>query len=436
MCLVTSFLIILQPLAAAMSNRSFDNLTTILSGWVFASRHTLSRMIGLAEGGSKKHFTTLYRLFAEASWSRDALGRAVFELIEPWLAEGAIFLAMDDTLARKRGLKVFGVGMHHDPLLSSRKTAITNWGHSWVVLGVLVTFKRWPQRTFCLPILFRLYLNKATSAKYGRVHHTRPELAIEMLRVVCGWRKQRRFHVVADSAYGGQKVLKALPANCDLTSRLLLDARIYGPAPAHRPGSRGRPRVRGERLPTPAEMLEQRACRLELQIYGRHDRVRAVDAVGYLHAVPGRPLRIVAVEPLSGGRPKQAFYSTCQEASAEQVLMWYAGRWSIEVTNHDSKQHLGFEEPQGWSRRAVERTAPTAMLLYSLIVLWYVEEGHARYRQLDRPWYTTKSQESFADMLITLRRASVREQVLSWGLHGPGSQKIIETLENVISFAA
>ena len=31
-----------------------------------------------------------------------------------------------------------------------------------------------------------------------------------------------------------------------------------------------------------------------------------------------------------------------------------------EVSNHDSKQHLGFEEPQGWSRRAVKRTAPLA----------------------------------------------------------------------------
>ena len=28
--------------------------------------------------------------------------------------------------------------MHHDPLLSSRAKAVTNWGHSWVVLGVIV----------------------------------------------------------------------------------------------------------------------------------------------------------------------------------------------------------------------------------------------------------------------------------------------------------
>ncbi len=47
-------------------------------------------------------------------------------------------LVLDDTLARKRGRKMFGCGMHHDPLLSSRSKTITNWGHNWVVLGVIV----------------------------------------------------------------------------------------------------------------------------------------------------------------------------------------------------------------------------------------------------------------------------------------------------------
>ena len=56
-----------------------------------------------------------------------------------------MFVVLDDTLARKRGLKVFGVGMHHDPLLSTRRTAVMNWGHSWVVLGVIVRFRHWPE---------------------------------------------------------------------------------------------------------------------------------------------------------------------------------------------------------------------------------------------------------------------------------------------------
>ena len=155
-----------------------------------------------------------------------------------------------------------------------------------------------------------------------------------------------------------------------------------------------------------------------------------------MHSAPARPLRVVAVEPLLGGRTRQAFYSTCSDADAEQVLSWYAMRWSLEVAFHDSKQSLGFEEPQGWTRRAVERTAPMAMLLYSLIVLWFAEEGHRHYRAFKRPWYTTKAHASFADMLATLRRETIRERVLSLPLTGPGSRKITQALENIAALAA
>ena len=118
------------------------------------------------------------------------------------------------------------------------------------------------------------------------------------------------------------------------------------------------------------------------------------------------------------------------------MLTWYAMRWSIEVAFHDSKQHLGFEEPQGWSRRAVQRTAPMAMLLYSLIVLWFATEGHRHFVPLNRPWYHQPHDPSFADMLATLRRQSIRERVLSWGLSGRGSRKVIQTLENLAALAA
>lgn len=435
MYLVTSFLVLLQPLAIVMTGPSFDSAVTILTGWIFAPRRTVTSMIAAAGAVGRKHHSAFHRLFASARWSRDQLGLLVFDMLPPWL-DGVVMLALDDTLARKRGLNMFGVGMHHDPLLSSRGKAITNWGHSWVVLGVVVRFPLWPQRAFCLPILFRLYLNKDAAARHRRAYRTRPELAVEMLALLCQARKSRHFHVIADSAYGGQSVLNHLPKNCDLTSRLLLNARLYGPRPLRMPGTNGRPRKRGPQLPTPAQMLLERAARAELDLYGRRDRVRLCDAVGHVYAAPERPLRIVAVEALSGGRGQQAFYSTCWQATAIEILSWYAWRWSIEVAFHDSKQSLGFEEPQGWTRHAVERTAPMAMLLYSLIVLWFVREGHRCYRSLERPWYTTKSQPSFADMLATLRRVSLREQVSSWGLGGQGSRKVLQVLENTAALAA
>ncbi len=330
MNLVTSFVVVLQELAVVLTSPSFDNSLTIATGWVFAPRRTVTNMLLAAGVAGERHHAAFHRFFAEAHWSLDGLGLAVFRVLEPWLDE-TVMLAVDDTLAGKRGLKIFGVGMHHDPLLSSRGKAITNWGHSWAVLGVLMRFPLWPERIFCLPILFRLYLNKEKAAKSQRRYRTRPELAVQMLHVLCSCRKTLRFHLVADSAYGGQSVLCELPSNCDLTSRLLMNARLYDAPPWRRPGTHGRPRKRGPQLPTPEQMLEGRAKRESLTIYGRRDKVRLLDTVARVYAAPQTPLRVVAVEPLTGGRKKQAFYSTRFEAAAIEVLTWYARRWSIEI---------------------------------------------------------------------------------------------------------
>jgi hypothetical protein len=435
--LVPSFVELVQQVAPVFTSPTFNSFVTVLTGWVFARRRIITRMIEAADAVETKHHSAFHRLFAAARWSRDELGLAVLGLIQPWLGDGAVLLSLDDTLARKRGLKIFGVGMHHDPLLSTRKVALTNWGHSWVVLSVIVAFPFRSGHFFSLPILFRLYVNKKTAAKNRRLtYRTRPELAVEILSVLCGRHENRRFHAIADSAYGGQSVLGRLPENCELTSRLDLDARLYDAPPIRKPGTNGRPRKRGRRLLTPRQMLAQRTHRLTLNIYGRRDRSRVADRVARAHAVPNRPLRVVAVEPLTGGRKMQAFYSTCHEATAEQVLTWYAMRWSIEETFHDAKGHLGFEQPQGWTRQAVERTAPTAMLLYSLVVLWFAAEGHRHYRAPKRPWYRSKCCASFVDMLNTLRCESVRQQVLSLGLQGHGSRNVLKTLCNAVQLAA
>lgn len=433
--LVPGFIQLLQPLASTMTMPTFDSLTTLVTGWVFARRRTVTRMIVAAGDSAGKHYSSYHRVFSAARWSLDAVGLAVFDLLRPFLGE-VVMLGIDDTLARKRGLKMFGCGMHHDPLLSSRSKVITNWGHSWVVLGVIVELPFRKGHYFCLPILFRLYLNKSKAEQHHRVYRKRTELAVQLLKVLCKYRENTCFHAVADSAYGGKTVLCELPENCELTSRLVKDARLYAAPPERKPGTNGRPRKRGDRMPTPEEMLDGRCRHVALDIYGRTEKARVAHCEARMHAAPTLPLQIVAVEALTGGRGQEAFYSTCNQATAEQVIAWYASRWSLEVAFHDSKQHLGFEEPQSWSRKAVERTAPLAMLLYSLIVLWFAREGHTAYQPLDCPWYTAKAEPSFADMLATLRRQSMRQKVLSLALRGPGSRKIKQLLENVLAVAA
>ena len=105
MSLVTSFLVMLQPLAWAMTAPTFSNLTTIMAGWAFAPRRTVTGMLLAAGAVGTKHHSAFHRLFAQAQWSLDRLGLIVFDLIEPYLAGEQIFLAIDDTLARSAACK-------------------------------------------------------------------------------------------------------------------------------------------------------------------------------------------------------------------------------------------------------------------------------------------------------------------------------------------
>lgn len=114
MDLAPGFLELLQPMRVWMYAPTFQNLTILVSGWIFAGRRTVTGLLRAAL--VRLRHSSFHRVFANADWSLDRLGLAWFDALKPWLGEGVVFLALDDTLARKRGMKVFGAGMHLDPL--------------------------------------------------------------------------------------------------------------------------------------------------------------------------------------------------------------------------------------------------------------------------------------------------------------------------------
>jgi hypothetical protein len=167
MSLVASFVEIVQPLSWAMSTPVFTTFLTLLTGWIFAPRRTITGMIVAAGVAEQRHHAAFHRVFSAARWSLDQLGLIVFLLLKVLLPEGTVDLSLDDTEAHKRGKKVYGVGMHRDPQLSTRKKPVLTWGHNWVILCVIVRLPFCPDRVFSLPILFRLYLNHA-GAEHAR----------------------------------------------------------------------------------------------------------------------------------------------------------------------------------------------------------------------------------------------------------------------------
>src|SRR5262249_42099446 len=108
----------------------------------------------------------------------------------------------------------------------------------------------------------------------------------------------------------------------------------------------------------------------------------------------------------------------------------------IEVTFANCKQFLGLEDPANRVPLAVTRTAPMALVLYSLIVVWFHQEGHRWLEFPDRPWYRHKEEPSFADMLSTLRRRSWQEQLRQVQSARAGVENLLALLIGFVSRAS
>ena len=436
MDVVTSFDALLQVVAAVMTGPTAETFRTLITGWVLAPRRTIRGMVRAC--GTVRHHAAFHRLFAAASWSIDRSGLAVFDLITRGNPE--VFLTVDDTLLPRFGLKIFGTGMHRDPVLSSRSHVVTRWGHCWVVLCVVMESRHVPGKRFSLPVLSRLYLNKSASQKWQRAYHKKNDLMLQMVALLerhVG-QGEKALHLLGDSAFTAPSVLAQLPASMHITGRVGSNVRIHQAPPQRRPGQVGRPRLRGGRLPTPQEMLQEKGLRrLTLKLYERSRyRVRVTTQVGRFYKAPDREVLIIAVEHLRGGRGIEVFYTTDREADVETVLQRYSWRWTIEVTFHDTKTHLGITQPQNRTKLAARRTAAMGFLLYSLIVWWHETALDAPARPL-RTW-SGKQAASFADMLAALRLETLekqREANISTPSLPPGVKKFIEQLTNLVSLA-
>jgi hypothetical protein len=388
----------------------------LASGWALAmGRHTVTGVVRTANAVEWKHIRTFHRFFCTGRWSADAVGLVLAGMVEERLDKRQpMVVAVDDTLGRHTGKRISAASMHRDPLLSTASRALFHCGHLWVVLGVTVQAFG---KTWCLPVLFRLYRSRAVCAAERREFRNCPQLAAELIEVLARAFPDRRITVVGDGAYSNNVVVKGRPQNVEIVGRSRLDAALYEAPPERRAGQIGRPRVRGAKVPSPQDRaVSPGACwqAVEVTAYGRTATVRVlvIDAVWYI-VTGSEVVRTVLVRGFPGHARDDVLFCTDRQLDAKAIIELFVQRWSLEVTFHETKGKLGFEEPQNRADKAVERTAPMALWVYSLVVLWYAETGqHCRAaRRPKLPWYSSKVAPAFSDMLATVRRASFSERL-------------------------
>jgi hypothetical protein len=256
----------------------------------------------------------------------------------------------------------------------------------------------------CLPVLARLVI-KGTNSR------SRLWLARRMAEDLAAALPGRIICVVADAAYAG-KELRGLPATVTWTTRLRSNAALHE-LPPPRTGRRGRPRVKGARLPSLDRIAAAAAfAPLTVTRYRKAATVQAAAVTCLWHSVFGsRPVKVVLVRDRAPGGYDIALVTTDLDATPAAVIERYAARWSIEVAFEDARQVFGAGQARNRTARAVRATIPFTLTCQTLAILWYATAGHdpadVDEHRARAPWYATKTEPSTADMIAKLRRVLI-----------------------------
>jgi hypothetical protein len=420
--LLRCFIDALEVFRPVLTQPSYAHLLTLMAGWVLTTgRHAVTEALVCTDVARRRHHEAYHRFFSRGTWSPDRFGRVLFDWIVRWLASDApICAVLDDTLAPKKGPRVFGLGCHLDPVHSTKRQRIFCFGHCWVVLAILVPVP-FSVRPWALPILFRLYRTKKECAAKGAVYRKKTEFARDLLDVLVSWAGARRIELRADCAYCNDTVTRNLPASIALFGAMRPDAVLTARPDDAPPGAQGgRRRKRGAVLPKPEALARDdrvawRTCQAFLYGQWRYVRFKECCAQWYRACGTGL-LRVVVVQVITGNLGLRVYFSTDPSLAAPDILERYGERWFIELAFRNLKQLLGFGQSSARKREAVERTAPFVGITYSFLVLWFVDYVFPARSELARPpvrpWYRHKQGLSFADVLRTAQRVLAPLDVL------------------------
>jgi hypothetical protein len=441
---------LLGPFAPHFSRRVWPHALILLVGAILApGRRTVTAALRVMGLDHDQRFARYHRVLNRARWSSLALSRTLLRLlVATFVPDGALVLGIDETVERRRGAKIAAKGIYRDPVRSSHGHFVKASGLRWVCVMLLVPIP-WAARTWALPFLTALAPSERYEQQRGRRHKALTAWARQLLLTVRRWWPDRPLVVVADRTYAALEFLAACQSwsqPVTVITRLRLDAALYEPAPPRRLGQRGRPRRKGQRLPTPAAIAADPTTRwTPVTIphwYGHGARtveVLSATAIWYHSGLPPVPLRWVLIRDPAGTFPTQALLCTDPGVAAERILAWFVQRWQLEVTFEEVRRHLGVETQRQWSELAIRRTTPALLGLFSLVTLLAHPHIATAGSVRQAAWYP-KALPTFADALALVRRQLWQDALSCTSVPATDMVKLprplIERLTEALCYAA
>lgn len=440
-------IVLLAPFAQLFSHRVWLHAQVLVVGAILSpDQRTVTaalRVMGLA---GERRFTNYHRVLNRACWSSRQASKILLGLIVRVLVPpgAAIVLGADDTVERRSGRKIKAKGCYRDGVRSTKKHIVRCFGLKWVAMAVLVPVP-WAERVWALPFLTVLCWPEAKSKK-GR-HKTSVDWVRQMTKQVRRWLPLRELVLVVDGGFAAVSLaLACVSIEVVMVSRLRLDAALYHPPGPQPQGKRGPKPTKGKRqrsLKTWAACWDTPWQQLEMDWYGGQRKELWVFSRTALWYTPGWApveIRFVLVRDPEGELREEAFFCTNPKATPEQVLHWVIMRWSVEVTFEETRAHLGVETQRQWSDKAIERTTPVLLGLFSFLTLvaHQILQGNPL-PTAQSVWYP-KPQPTFSDVLAFVRRRLWQARYLVKSTKNPDlvlfPRQALELLVDQLCYAA
>jgi hypothetical protein len=436
--------VILTFASVFLQQRTWRHAELLLIGAILApGKRTVTSLLRIVGLSRERRFTNYHRVLNRAAWDGRTAARLLLGLlIAAFAPTGPVVLGIDDTIERRRGKRITPKGIYRDPVRSSRGHFVKASGLRWLSLMLLAPIP-WAGRIWALPFLTALAPSERYCRERGRRHKKLTDWARQMVLQGQRWLPGREIVLLGDSSFAALDLLAALARRGLIcVTRLRLDAALYEPAPPRRPGTIGRPRTKGVRLPNLSDVLvDEATCWQQVAVpewYGGREHVVEIcsaTAVWRHAGLPVVPIRWVLLRDPQHRFDPQALLCTDPARDPLQIVRWFVQRWQVEVTFRETRDHLGIETQRQWSDRAIARTTPCLLALFSIVALLAARLGHrARSAVCTAAWYH-KPHPTFSDTLAAVRRQFWHEQGLSMSGRRSEATKLRPALRQSIVYA-
>ena len=435
-----------QPL---MLNRTWQHAVVLLAGAILApGKRTISSLLRITGRHQEKTFQNYHRVLNRAAWDLRRGSQILLRLlIQQFAPKGPLILGVDDTIERRWGPKIRARGIYRDPVRSSRSHFVKASGLRWLSLMLLVDIP-WAKRVWALPVLTTLAPSERYYASGKRTAKMLLDWARQQAFQLRRWLPDRTLILVADGAFAALDFLEQLrTVSIACITRLRLDSQLYEPAPPRPRGRPGRPRIKGSRLPSLKQRLADPKTRWSKRTvqnwYGGSQRCIQFcsgTAIWYHGGLPPASIRWVLIRDPENRFDPIALLSTDLTLTPLEIISFYVRRWQVEVTFEESRAHLGVETQRQWSDKAIARSTPLLLALFSIVTLMASRLAtHDRLPVLQASWYR-KLNPTFSDALAAVRKHLWSNPDLFMSPSGPNGGKfpadLLESFARALCYAA